>query len=125
MFLEREECLAVGSSYVTVFVSNCIYHYARITLRSTDTLISTESCPPCLDLSMSITYWQSIPYALCGNFLKSKTVVSGGVILTTMCMDVVGRMYLKEIHYLGRKLKSNNPFYLIREAKARYVMHCF
>ncbi|EPB66406.1 fibronectin type III domain protein [Ancylostoma ceylanicum] len=28
-------------------------------------------------------------------------------------------MYLKEIHYLGRKLKSNNPFYLIREAKAR------
>ncbi|EPB67335.1 Ion channel [Ancylostoma ceylanicum] len=43
----------------------------------------------------------------------------GGVILTTMCMDVVGRMYLKEIHYLGRKLKSNNPFYLIREAKAR------
>ncbi|PIC51853.1 hypothetical protein B9Z55_002199 [Caenorhabditis nigoni] len=42
-----------------------------------------------------------------------------GVILTTMCMDVVGRMYLKEIHYLGRKLKSNNPFYLLREAKAR------
>ncbi|VDO92529.1 unnamed protein product [Haemonchus placei] len=36
-----------------------------------------------------------------------------------MCMDVVGRMYLKEIHYLGRKLKSSNPFYLIREAKAR------
>ncbi|VDL81423.1 unnamed protein product [Nippostrongylus brasiliensis] len=46
-------------------------------------------------------------------------LVIGGVILTTMCMDVVGRMYLKEIHYLGRKLKSNNPFYLIREAKAR------
>jgi hypothetical protein len=36
-----------------------------------------------------------------------------------MSMDVVGRMYLKEIHYLGRKLKTSNPFYLIREAKAR------
>ncbi|TKR59929.1 hypothetical protein L596_029535 [Steinernema carpocapsae] len=46
-------------------------------------------------------------------------VVTGGIILTTMCMDVVGRMYLKEIHYLGRKLQTNNPFYLIREAKAR------
>jgi non-homologous end joining protein Ku len=34
-------------------------------------------------------------------------------------MDVVGRMYLKEIHYLGRKLRSNNPFYLLREAKAK------
>uniref|UniRef100_A0A1I7YKZ4 TWiK family of potassium channels protein 7 n=1 Tax=Steinernema glaseri TaxID=37863 RepID=A0A1I7YKZ4_9BILA len=46
-------------------------------------------------------------------------VVTGGIILTTMCMDVVGRMYLKEIHYLGRKLQTSNPFYLIREAKAR------
>ncbi|KAK6026165.1 Ion channel [Ostertagia ostertagi] len=48
--------------------------------------------------------------------------IIGGVVLTTMCMDVVGRMYLKEIHYLGRKLKSSNPFYLIREAKARYLL---
>uniref|UniRef100_A0A0K0DT04 Fibronectin type-III domain-containing protein n=1 Tax=Strongyloides stercoralis TaxID=6248 RepID=A0A0K0DT04_STRER len=46
-------------------------------------------------------------------------VVMGGIMLTTMCMDVVGRMYLKEIHYIGRKLQTNNPFYLIREAKAR------
>lgn len=30
-----------------------------------------------------------------------------------------GRMYLKEVHYLGRKLQTNNPFYLIREAKAK------
>lgn len=53
-----------------------------------------------------------------------------------MCMDVVscalkniviyqknfkvGRMYLKEIHYLGRKLRTNNPFYMLREAKAKY-----
>lgn len=44
----------------------------------------------------------------------------GGIILTTMCMDVVGRMYLKEIHYIGRKIKTNNPFFLIREAKARF-----
>uniref|UniRef100_A0A1I8EWE2 Fibronectin type-III domain-containing protein n=1 Tax=Wuchereria bancrofti TaxID=6293 RepID=A0A1I8EWE2_WUCBA len=43
----------------------------------------------------------------------------GGIILTTMCMDVVGRMYLKEIHYIGRKIQTNNPFFLIREAKAR------
>ncbi|KAJ1365795.1 hypothetical protein KIN20_026231 [Parelaphostrongylus tenuis] len=48
-------------------------------------------------------------------------LVCRGVILTTMCMDVFGRMYLKEIHYLGRKLKSSNPFYLLREAKARFV----
>lgn len=46
-------------------------------------------------------------------------VITGGIILTTMCMDVVGRMYLKEIHYLGRKLRSNNPFYMLREAKAK------
>uniref|UniRef100_A0A914H4B6 Fibronectin type-III domain-containing protein n=1 Tax=Globodera rostochiensis TaxID=31243 RepID=A0A914H4B6_GLORO len=46
-------------------------------------------------------------------------LVTCGVIFTTMCMDVVGRMYLKEIHYLGRKLQSNNPFYMIREAKAK------
>lgn len=45
--------------------------------------------------------------------------VLAGVILSTMSMDIVGRMYLKEIHYLGRKLQSNNPFYLLREAKAR------
>ncbi|KHJ78118.1 hypothetical protein OESDEN_22262 [Oesophagostomum dentatum] len=55
------------------------------------------------------------------NIWTTLAVVLGGVILTTMCMDVVGRMYLKEIHYLGRKLKSNNPFYLIREAKARHA----
>ncbi|CAJ0931779.1 unnamed protein product, partial [Mesorhabditis belari] len=54
-----------------------------------------------------------------GNLVPVLFLVLGGVILTTMCMDVFGRMYLKEIHYLGRKLKSNNPFYLIREAKAR------
>ncbi|VDM56479.1 unnamed protein product [Angiostrongylus costaricensis] len=53
------------------------------------------------------------------NLWTTLAVVIGGVILTTMCMDVFGRMYLKEIHYLGRKLKSSNPFYLIREAKAR------
>lgn len=53
------------------------------------------------------------------NMLTVITVVMGGVTLTTMCMDVVGRMYLKEIHYLGRKLQTNNPFYLLREAKAR------
>lgn len=46
-------------------------------------------------------------------------VIMGGIILTTMCMDVVGRMYLKEIHYIGRKIQTNNPFFLIREAKAR------
>ncbi|PAV79581.1 hypothetical protein WR25_23987 [Diploscapter pachys] len=45
--------------------------------------------------------------------------VLAGVILSTMSMDIVGRMYLKEIHYLGRKLQSNNPFYLLREAKAK------
>ncbi|CAB3407236.1 unnamed protein product [Caenorhabditis bovis] len=54
-----------------------------------------------------------------GNVWLTLGFVIVGVILTTMCMDVVGRMYLKEIHYLGRKLKSNNPFYLLREAKAR------
>uniref|UniRef100_A0A0M3I3K6 Ion channel n=1 Tax=Ascaris lumbricoides TaxID=6252 RepID=A0A0M3I3K6_ASCLU len=53
------------------------------------------------------------------NLMTVLLVIMGGIILTTMCMDVVGRMYLKEIHYIGRKLKSNNPFYLIREAKAR------
>ncbi|CAI4226360.1 unnamed protein product [Auanema sp. JU1783] len=53
------------------------------------------------------------------NIWVTLAVVLGGVVLSTMFMDVVGRMYLKEIHYLGRKLKSNNPFYLIREAKAR------
>ena len=52
----------------------------------------------------------------------SEEIIPVGVILTTMCMDVVGRMYLKEIHYLGRKLKSNNPFYLLREAKARLLL---
>ncbi|PAV89675.1 hypothetical protein WR25_16692 [Diploscapter pachys] len=45
--------------------------------------------------------------------------VLAGVILSTMSMDIVGRMYLKEIHYLGRKLQSSNPFYLLREAKAK------
>ncbi|VDN02895.1 unnamed protein product [Thelazia callipaeda] len=53
------------------------------------------------------------------NMLIVLCVIMGGIILTTMCMDVVGRMYLKEIHYLGRKIKTNNPFFLIREAKAR------
>lgn len=53
------------------------------------------------------------------NLLTVLVVILGGIILSTMCMDVVGRMYLKEIHYLGRKLRSNNPFYLIREAKAK------
>uniref|UniRef100_A0AC35U6T9 Fibronectin type-III domain-containing protein n=1 Tax=Rhabditophanes sp. KR3021 TaxID=114890 RepID=A0AC35U6T9_9BILA len=53
------------------------------------------------------------------NLMIVLAVVMGGIMLTTMCMDVVGRMYLKEIHYLGRKLQTNNPFYLIREAKAR------
>lgn len=48
-------------------------------------------------------------------------VIIGGIILTTMCMDVVGRMYLKEIHFIGRKIQTNNPFFLIREAKARYM----
>lgn len=46
-------------------------------------------------------------------------IILGGIILSTMCMDVVGRMYLKEIHYLGRKLRSNNPFYMLREAKMK------
>uniref|UniRef100_A0A183BY45 Fibronectin type-III domain-containing protein n=1 Tax=Globodera pallida TaxID=36090 RepID=A0A183BY45_GLOPA len=50
-------------------------------------------------------------------------LVTCGVIFTTMCMDVVGRMYLKEIHYLGRKLQSNNPFYMIREAKKTPCRH--
>lgn len=59
------------------------------------------------------------------NLMTVLLVIMGGIILTTMCMDVVGRMYLKEIHYIGRKLKSNNPFYLIREAKARFVVHFF
>ncbi|VDM46947.1 unnamed protein product [Toxocara canis] len=53
------------------------------------------------------------------NLMTVLVVIMGGIILTTMCMDVVGRLYLKEIHYIGRKLKTNNPFYLIREAKAR------
>uniref|UniRef100_A0A914QP06 Fibronectin type-III domain-containing protein n=1 Tax=Panagrolaimus davidi TaxID=227884 RepID=A0A914QP06_9BILA len=53
------------------------------------------------------------------NMITILIVTLGGVTLTTMCMDVVGRMYLTEIHYLGRKLQTNNPFYLIREAKAR------
>uniref|UniRef100_A0A914WRW4 Fibronectin type-III domain-containing protein n=1 Tax=Plectus sambesii TaxID=2011161 RepID=A0A914WRW4_9BILA len=53
------------------------------------------------------------------NLMPILAIVIGGIILTTMCMDVVGRMYLKEIHYWGRKLKTNNPFYLLREAKAR------
>uniref|UniRef100_A0A8R1I2L0 Fibronectin type-III domain-containing protein n=1 Tax=Caenorhabditis japonica TaxID=281687 RepID=A0A8R1I2L0_CAEJA len=66
-----------------------------------------------------VRYWETWTYveSLYFIFISILTVV--GVILTTMCMDVVGRMYLKEIHYLGRKLKSNNPFYLLREAKAR------
>lgn len=55
------------------------------------------------------------------NMLVVLCVIMGGIILTTMCMDVVGRMYLKEIHYIGRKIQTNNPFFLIREAKARYV----
>jgi hypothetical protein len=37
-------------------------------------------------------------------------------------MDIVGRMYLKEIHYWGRKLQSTNPFYMLREAKAKYFV---
>src|SRR3569623_536158 len=49
------------------------------------------------------------------NMMTVLLVIMGGIMLTTMCMDVVGRMYLKEIHYLGRKLQTNNPFYLIRE----------
>ncbi|KAH7718589.1 Protein TWK-30, partial [Aphelenchoides avenae] len=53
------------------------------------------------------------------NTITVLIVILGGIILTTMCMDVVGRMYLKEIHYLGRKLRSNNPFYIIKEAKAK------
>ncbi|KAL3122999.1 hypothetical protein niasHT_006399 [Heterodera trifolii] len=53
------------------------------------------------------------------NMFTVLLLVTCGVIFTTMCMDVVGRMYLKEIHYLGRKLQSNNPFYMIREAKAK------
>uniref|UniRef100_A0A915DVH8 Fibronectin type-III domain-containing protein n=1 Tax=Ditylenchus dipsaci TaxID=166011 RepID=A0A915DVH8_9BILA len=53
------------------------------------------------------------------NMITVLIVITGGIILTTMCMDVVGRMYLKEIHYLGRKLQSNNPFYMLREAKAK------
>jgi hypothetical protein len=35
-------------------------------------------------------------------------------------MELVGGLYLKEIHYLGRKLQTNNPFYLLREAKAKF-----
>nr|CAD2188473.1 unnamed protein product [Meloidogyne enterolobii] len=53
------------------------------------------------------------------NMFPVLILVICGVIFTTMCMDIVGRMYLKEIHYLGRKLQSNNPFYMIREAKAK------
>ncbi|CAD5225281.1 unnamed protein product [Bursaphelenchus okinawaensis] len=53
------------------------------------------------------------------NLLTVLVLILGGIILSTMCMDVVGRMYLKEIHYLGRKLRSNNPFYMLREAKAK------
>ncbi|VDK80340.1 unnamed protein product, partial [Onchocerca ochengi] len=53
------------------------------------------------------------------NMMVVLCVIMGGIILTTMCMDVVGRMYLKEIHYIGRKIQTNNPFFLIREAKAR------
>ncbi|KAI1721933.1 ion channel domain-containing protein [Ditylenchus destructor] len=53
------------------------------------------------------------------NMIIVLVIITGGIILTTMCMDVVGRMYLKEIHYLGRKLRSNNPFYMLREAKAK------
>lgn len=53
------------------------------------------------------------------NLFTVLLVVMGGITVSTMCMDIVGRMYLKEIHYLGRKLRSNNPFYLLREAKAK------
>lgn len=53
------------------------------------------------------------------NMITVLIILTGGIILTTMCMDVVGRMYLKEIHYLGRKLRSTNPFYMLREAKAK------
>ncbi|CAG9533034.1 unnamed protein product [Cercopithifilaria johnstoni] len=53
------------------------------------------------------------------NMLVVLCVIMGGLILTTMCMDVVGRMYLKEIHYIGRKIQTNNPLFLIREAKAK------
>ncbi|MCP9262274.1 TWiK family of potassium channels protein 7 [Dirofilaria immitis] len=53
------------------------------------------------------------------NMMVVLCVIMGGIILTTMCMDVVGRMYIKEIHYIGRKIQTNNPFFLIREAKAK------
>ncbi|KAI6198999.1 Ion transport 2 and Fibronectin domain containing protein [Aphelenchoides besseyi] len=53
------------------------------------------------------------------NLFTVLLVVLGGITVSTSCLDVVGRMYLKEIHYLGRKLRSNNPFYLLREAKAK------
>ncbi|MFH4976775.1 hypothetical protein AB6A40_003484 [Gnathostoma spinigerum] len=45
-------------------------------------------------------------------------VILGGMILTTMCVDVFGRMYLEEIHYLGRKLQTTDPFHYLRRAKA-------
>ncbi|KAI6222860.1 hypothetical protein M3Y99_01490500 [Aphelenchoides fujianensis] len=53
------------------------------------------------------------------NLFTVLLVVLGGITVSTSCLDVVGRMYLKEIHFLGRKLRSNNPFYLLREAKAK------
>lgn len=53
------------------------------------------------------------------NMVPVLLLVTGGLICTTMCMDILGRMYLKEIHFLGRKLKSTNPFYILREAKAK------
>ena len=73
------------------------------------------------------------------NLLPVLLLVICGVIFTTVCMlmainvchvyfnlfmkgmDIVGRMYLKEIHFLGRKLQSNNPFYMLREAKAKLI----
>ncbi|CAJ0587005.1 unnamed protein product, partial [Mesorhabditis spiculigera] len=102
---------------VAKFISETVFllHY-EVIMRS-ENWSYVESCYFMFISILTVGFGDFRPSS--GNLVPVLFLVLGGVILTTMCMDVFGRMYLKEIHYLGRKLKSSNPFYLIREAKAR------
>jgi hypothetical protein len=40
-----------------------------------------------------------------------------GVMITTMTMEIIGTMYLEELHYLGRQIRERNPWTMLRQAR--------
>ena len=40
-----------------------------------------------------------------------------GVTITTMVMEIIGTMYLEELHFIGRQIREKNPWTVIRRAR--------